>query len=282
LQLSAAAQIGYNLQQILKRPKLEDAMLFDDDPRDARKKRFIERIRRRKSGELLSPLAEKIAAWESGELDPASVFKAAGYAARKGEAIIADFKKRPDVILAGIAMDENRIATALGDIGIEVRLVDITDVFSDAIVTPVEPDGSMTSGAAAAVKESGGTSIEEEAREKAPIPAGNAISTRPGDLATGHIIHAAVRDVSGEITASSVTGALSAALKVAEELEAESVVVPGLGYVDGGISAEESAQAVVAAIAGHSGESVTKVLLVDISGEVVDAFVAELEKREEE
>ncbi len=225
-------------------------MLFDDDPRDVRKKDFIERMRRRKSGELLGPLAEKIAAWEKGETDAADVFKAAGYASRKGESMIADFRKRPDVILAGIAMDENRYITALGDIGIEVRLTDITEVFSDAIITPVDPGGDMTAG--------------------------------PGDLATGNVIHAAVSDGSGGITAGSVTEALAAALKEAEELDAETVAVPGLGFVDGGIGAEESAAAVVKAVENHSGDSVTKVLLVDIAEEVVAAFVDELEKRDEE
>ncbi len=225
-------------------------MLFDDDPRDIRKKDFIERMRRRKSGELLGALAEKIAAWEKGEADAADVFKAAGYAARKGETMIADFKKRPDVILAGIAMDENRYITSLGNIGIEVRLADITEVFSDAIVIPIDPDG--------------------------------AVSTGPGDLATGNVIHAAVNNDSGGITAGSVTEALAAALKEAEELEAETVTVPGLGFVDGGIGAKESAAAVVKAVENHSGDSVTKVLLVDIAEEVVAAFEAELEKRDEE
>ena len=257
-------------------------MLFDDDPRDIRKKDFIERMRHRKSGALLGPLAEKITAWEKGEAEAAAVFKAAGYAARKGEAMIADFKKRPDVILAGIAMDENRYITALGDIGIEVRLTDITEVFSDAIVTPVDPDGGMTAGAAAAVKDSGGEEIEKEAMGKAPITSGSAVSTGPGKLATGNVIHAAVNDASGGITAGSVTEALAAALKEAEELEAETVAVPGLGFVDGGIGAKESAAAVVNAVENHSGDSVTKVLLVDIVEEVVVAFIDELEKRDEE
>jgi O-acetyl-ADP-ribose deacetylase (regulator of RNase III) len=261
---------------------MEAIMLFDDDPRDIRKKEFIERIRRRKSRELLGPLADKIAAWESGDLDPAEVFKAAGYAARKGDAMIADFKKRPDVILAGIAMDENRFITSLGDTGVELRLADITEVFSDAIVTPVEPDGGMAAGAAAAVKESGGEGIEEEARGKAPIAAGSAVSTGPGRLTTGNIIHAAVRDDSGAITAASVTAALAAALREAEELEAETVAVPGLGFVEGGIGAGEAAAAVISAVESHTGESVTKVLLADIAEDMVAAFAAELEKREEE
>ncbi len=219
-------------------------MLFDDDPRDIRKKEFIERMRRRKSGELLGPLTEKIAAWERSEIDSSEVFRAASYAGRKGEAMIADFKKRPDVILAGIAMDENRHITSLGEIGVEVRLSNITEVFCDALVTPDEPDGSMTSGAA--------------------------------------VIHAAVKDDSGAITTGSVTAALSAALKEAEELEAETVAVPCLGYVDGGIGAEESAAAVITAVENHAGESLTKIMLVDIAEEAVAAFIAELEKRDEE
>ena len=257
-------------------------MLFEDDPRDIRKKEFIERIRRRKSGELIGPLSKKIAAWEKGDIDSSEVFRAAGYAGRKGDAIIADFKKRPDVILAGIAMHENRYITSIGEIGVEVRLSDITEVFSDAIVTPVEPDGSMAAGAAAAVSEAGGEEIETASKEKAPIAAGSAISTGSGSLTAENVIHAAVRDSSGAITPGSVAAALSAALKEAEELEAETVAVPGLGYVDGGIGAEESAASVISALENHSGESINKVLLVDIAEEVVSAFVVALKKRGEE
>jgi O-acetyl-ADP-ribose deacetylase (regulator of RNase III) len=261
---------------------MEGEMLFDDDPRDIRKKEFIERMRQRKSGELLRPLAEKIEAWEKGDADPAEVFGAAGYAGRKGDAMIADFKKRPDVILAGIAMDENRIVTALGDIGVEVRLASITEVFSDAIVSPVEQDGNMSAGAAVAVKEAGGEEIEREAKDKSPIEPLKALSTGPGGLTAANIVHVNVRDGSGAITEESVASALAAALSVAEEQEAEAVAIPGLGYVEGGIGAKEAAAAIVTAIERHSADSVSKVLLVDIAEEVVEGFVEELEKREEE
>ncbi len=257
-------------------------MLFDDDPRDIRKKRFIEECRRRKARELISPLAEKIIAWERDETGPEDVFNAAEYAARRGKALIADFKKRPDVILAGIAMDENRYISGIGGMGVEVRRSDIMDVFSDAIVVPVEEDGSMRSGAAAAVRERGGAEIEEEARKKAPIGHGRAISTGAGSLATGNIILASLYDGDGSITGRSVGAAVAAALAEAEELEAETVVIPGLGFFEGGVSAEESASAIVAAIESHSGDSVTKVLLADIDEAVAEAFAAELEKREED
>jgi O-acetyl-ADP-ribose deacetylase (regulator of RNase III) len=259
---------------------MEEEMLFDDDPREIRKKEFIARMRKRKAGELLNPLSEKLSGWKKGEIDPAEVFKAAGYAARRGEEMIADFKKRPDVILAGIAMDENRHITSIGEIGIEVRLGDITKVFSDAIVVPAGTDGRMNAGAAVAVRRAGGEKIEEEARSRAPIPPGTAISTGSGELTTGSVIHAAVGNESGSLSAGSVTEAMAAALNEAQSLEAETVAVPGLGYIEGGIGAEESAAAIVKAIEDFKGESVVKILLVDVSEEVVSAFVSELEKRD--
>lgn len=257
-------------------------MLFEDDPRDLRKKRFIQVIRDRKARELLGPLAEKIAAWERGELDAAEVFKTAGYAGRKGEALVADFKKKPDVILAGIAMDENRISSGIGDVGIEVRLADICEVFSDAVVSPVDPDGAMTAGAALAIRERGGAGIEEEARGTGPVAACGAFSTGAGELATGAVIHAAVAGEDGAITGGSVRAAVAAALTEAEALEAETVAVPGLGVVEGGIGPEESAVAVIDAIAAHEADSVSKIVIADIDADVVGAFVAELERREAE
>ena len=257
-------------------------MLFEDDPRDLRKKRFIEIMRNRKARELLEPLAGRIAAWERGELDAADVFKTAVYAGRKGEALVADFKKKPDVILAGIAMDENRISSGIGDVGIEVRLADICEVFSDAVVSPVERDGAMTSGAALAIRERGGAGIEEEAKGKGPVDACAAFSTGAGELATGAVIHAAVAGKDGSVTAASVTASVAAALREAESLEAETVAMPGLGVVPAGIGPGEAASAVIEAIAAHEAESVSKIVIADIDEEVVAAFVAELERREAE
>jgi len=253
-------------------------MLFDDDPRDMRKKRFIEECRRRRARELLSPLSEKILAWEQDEIDSGEVFSAAEHAARRGKALVADFRKRPEVILAGIAMDENRYITGIGGIGVEVRLADIMDVFSDAIVSPVEGDGSMAKGVAPAIRERGGGEIEDEAKAGAPVGPGKALSTGPGSLTTGNVIHVSLYDGSGSITPASVAASAGAALAEAESLEAETVVMPGLGFFEGGIGPEESAAALVEAIGSHAGESVGKVLLVDLDEKMVDAFVSELEK----
>jgi len=261
---------------------MEFAMLFEDDPRDLRKKRFIELIKNRKARELIRPLAAKIAAWERGELDAAEVFKSAAYAGRRGETLVADFKKKPDVILAGIAMDENRIISGAGGVGIEVRLADITEVYSDALVCPVDADGALTAGAAPAIRERGGAGIEEELRGKCPLEPCAAVSTSPGGLATGAVIHAAIAGPDGKITAASVGAALACALREAEALQAATVALPGLGCSAGGLQAGEAAAAVIEALAAHEAESVSKIVIADFAEEVVAAFTAELKRREEE
>jgi len=67
---------------------------------------------------------------------------------------------------------------------------DITSFGCDAIVNPANSTGSMGGGAALAIKKAGGASIEKEAMKKAPIAVGKAVSTNPGTLNAGFIIHA--------------------------------------------------------------------------------------------
>lgn len=257
-------------------------MLWDsDNERDDRKKKFIGAIRDRNCRRLLAPLSEKILAWESGETGPDEVFKAAGYAARKGEALIADFKKRPDVILAGIAMDEDRYLTGIGDIGISVRQTGLTEVFADAIVLPAAGDGTAASEAAAGLIEEGGASIADEARSKSPIEPMTAIATGPGDLPAANIIHVSMADTEGKITPRSISKAIAAALRLADELEAETVLLPGSAGRNSPV-AEETADAILEAIKAHEPLSLSKIIVADKDPEAVRAFVEALEKYDED
>lgn len=258
-------------------------MLWDaDNERDERKQRFIELMKRRKSAELLGPLSEKLLAWEQGQIPPEEVFRAAGYAGRKGEALIGDFKKRPDVILAGIAMDENRYLTGIGDIGISVRPAEVTGVFSDAIICSVPAGGGLEAGAAALVAEEAGPDVGKELVSKAPLEPGTAVSTGPGDLTTGNIIFVNTAEGSGKVTPGSLRVAVSAALKLAEELNAETLAVPALGAGEGGLVPSEAAGAILEAVKGHEDESVSKILFADRDEVFLGALIELLEKYDEE
>ena len=85
-----------------------------EEARLERLKRFIAAMKTRRCDSLITPLEEKIRAYRNGEAAPEEVFKTAGWVGREGKDMEGDFKKRPEVILAGIAMDQNRYITEVG------------------------------------------------------------------------------------------------------------------------------------------------------------------------
>lgn len=254
-----------------------------EEARDTRKRAFIAAIKNKKCASLIEPLTQKIESYGKGEAEAGEVFRTAHYVAREGDKIEGDFKKRPDVILAGIAMDENRYITEIGEIGVKVRPGDLLEVFTDAIVNPASPDGAMTAGLAGALKNAGGDNIEKEALSKAPIAAGTAVATGAGALSMLFIIHAPAVDGPGSASdAEKVRAAVSASLALAEELGLETVTVPGMGTGVGGLAPEVSAGAIVEAIQAHEAKSLASINLVDGNEEMVDAFVRALERYDEE
>src|SRR6056297_2460964 len=167
-------------------------MLFDDtdDEREIRKKEFIRNLKISKCGELINPLRKKLDLFQDGRADPEEVFNTAGFVAGEGKRLIGDFRKKPDVILAGIAMEKNVYMSSIGKIDVSVRVGEITDFFSDAIINPASPDGTMSEGPGAAIKNKGGNDIEKEAASKSPITIEKPISTTSGNLTCRYIIHA--------------------------------------------------------------------------------------------
>lgn len=249
-------------------------MLFEPDEREIRKKKYIEKIKRMKVETLIAPLKKKLAGLDSGEITPEELFKFAGYVSREGGRIIGDFKKRTDVILAGIAMDENLCMTTVGDIGVSVRKGEVTGVFSDAIIHPTS-DSSMENGVGALIIREGGREIKEAAGR---ISADEAVATGAGKLHCRNIIHVNPEDSEkGKATAESIRKALSSALRKAEELELSTIAIPDMAEPDQNLPAETIVKATVDAIRSHQAEEVARITLVSESGDIAAMFVDELE-----
>ncbi len=258
-------------------------MTKKEEARAERKLKFIESLKRRQTRDLIEPLAKKIDSFMEGKLAPEDLFKAIHYVAVQSEKVTKKFRNRPDVVLAEIAMDENKFTTEVGDINVKARLGDIMTLFVDAIVNPADPRGVMTEGLAAAIKAAGGDEIEREAVAKAPIAAGCAIATTAGTLQNLRIIHVGIAaEPGGASSPDTVKLAASAALKLAEELDLESIAIPGLGTGAGGLSPDDSAAAIFEAIKAHKPKSITDITLVSQDEDVVAAFARVLEKFDEE
>jgi O-acetyl-ADP-ribose deacetylase (regulator of RNase III) len=165
-------------------------------------------------------------------------------------------------------------------IRIVVTKGDITLFGCDAIVNPANSTGSMCGGAALAIKIAGGESIEKEAIKKAPIAVGRAISTNPGILGAGFIIHASTMEKPSEkIPAENVEKATTAALELGNRLGAKSIAFPGMGTGFGGVSKSDAAQAMVRAIRrfindkdGTKSLRIEKIILVGYDDELTSEF----------
>lgn len=258
-------------------------MTKKEEERAERKLKFIDSLKRRSTRDLVEPLAKKFEAFLEGKLAPEEIFKAIHGAAIQSEKIVKKFRNRPDVVLAEIAMDENKYTTDVGSVGVKARLGDITTLFVDAIVNPADPRGVMADGVAGAIKAAGGDSIEIEAVAKAPLAVGAAIATTAGALQNLKIIHVAVAaEPGGPSSPEAVRRAAASALALVEELKLESIAIPGLGTGAGGVSPDDSAAAIFEALRAHQPKSLSDVTLVDRDERVVAAFVKTLEKFEEE
>jgi O-acetyl-ADP-ribose deacetylase (regulator of RNase III) len=254
-----------------------------EEIRQERKLKFIATLKERQTRELLEPLRQKIQAFIDGKLATEDMFKAVHHADVMGEKLIKRFRNRPDVVLAEIAMDENKFTTEIGGIGIKARHGDITSLFADAIVDPADPRGVMADGVAAAIKVAGGEEIEKEAMAKGPLAVGKAVATTAGKLPNVYVIHVAVADAPGAPSSpENARAAAAAALFLAEELKIESVAFPALGTGAGGVAPEDAAEAIIEAIKAHKAKSVSDITLMSREEKIVQAFVKILEKLEEQ
>lgn len=79
----------------------------------------------------------------------------------------------------------------IGNYSIELVEGDITLLETDAIVNAANTDLILGAGVAGAIRKRGGSSIQEECNEIAPIRTGEAVLTTGGDLKAKYVVHTA-------------------------------------------------------------------------------------------
>jgi O-acetyl-ADP-ribose deacetylase (regulator of RNase III) len=125
---------------------------------------------------------------------------------------------------------------------IEIRKGDITKLTDDAIVNAANNRMLMGGGVAGAIKRAGGKVIEDEAVKKGPIPIGEAIITKAGNLNAKYVIHAAVMGMDFQTDAEKITKSTRNSLLRANELGIKSIAFPALGTGVGGFPLDECAR----------------------------------------
>ena len=153
-----------------------------------------------------------------------------------------------------------------------VKKGDLTQIECDAIVNPANSFGYMGGGVAGAIKRIGGREIEDEAVAKSPINVGEAIVTTSGNLPCKYVIHApTMKRPAMHIGVQNVKLATVAALKLALELNVNSIAIPGMGTGVGGVPVDSAAREIVN-IAKKYEKEFEKIILLDRNEEMISSF----------
>ncbi len=105
---------------------------------------------------------------------------------------------------------------------------DLTIEEVDAIVNAANSQLSHGGGVAGVIVRNGGSIIQEESSQKAPIPTGSAVFTTAGSLPSKFVIHA-VGPIYGEgEEESKLTAAIQSALRIGTQLNLKSISFPAI------------------------------------------------------
>jgi O-acetyl-ADP-ribose deacetylase (regulator of RNase III) len=156
---------------------------------------------------------------------------------------------------------------------------DVAEQSADVLVNAAGTSLRMGSGVAGALRRGAGEAINREAMEKGPVDLGEVAVTDAYDLDAEWVIHAAAMPHygDGQATAESIRSATRNSLERADELGAESVVIPALGCGVAGFDLEAGARIVAEAIRDHHPDTLLDVRFIaygDAEFETVRAVAA--------
>jgi O-acetyl-ADP-ribose deacetylase (regulator of RNase III) len=149
----------------------------------------------------------------------------------------------------------------------EVVQGDIAQQSADVLVNAAGTSLQMGSGVAGALRRGAGQQINDEAVSKGPVDLGGVAATDAYDLDAEWVVHAAAMPHygDGKATAESIADATRNALEKANELGAESLVIPALGCGVAGFDLAEGARIIAEEIDNYGPESLSDVRFIAYS-----------------
>lgn len=134
---------------------------------------------------------------------------------------------------------------------LEALDADITTLEVDAIANAANTELRHGGGVAAAIARAGGSALDRESRERAPIGLGEAVETTAGDMPSRWVIHAATMELGGPTSADVIRRATASTLARAEALGARSLALVAFGTGVGGFPVEDAARIEVEEVRRH-------------------------------
>ena len=134
---------------------------------------------------------------------------------------------------------------------IEVLEADITQLEVDAIANAANTALMHGGGVAGAIARAGGSAIDRESRQRAPVGIGEAVETGGGEMPCRWVIHAATMELGGPTSAEIIRRATASTLRKADELGARSLALVAFGTGVGGFPVQTAARIEVEEVRRH-------------------------------
>jgi len=145
---------------------------------------------------------------------------------------------------------------------------DIAEQSADVLVNAAGTSLRMGSGVAGSLRQGAGEAIDEAAVEQGPVELGEVAVTDAYELDAEWVIHAAAMPHydDRQATAESIRDATRNTLWKADELGAESLVIPALGCGVAGFDLADGARIICEEIDAHEPDSLSDVRVIGYSG----------------
>jgi O-acetyl-ADP-ribose deacetylase (regulator of RNase III) len=156
----------------------------------------------------------------------------------------------------------------------EVVQGDIAQQSADVLVNAAGTSLEMGSGVAGALRRGAGEQINEEATSKGPVDLGGVAVTDAYDLDAEWVVHAAAMPHygDGQATAESIADATRNTLEEADELGAESLVIPALGCGVAGFETREGARLICEVIDSYEPDTLEDVRFIAYSDDACETI----------
>ncbi|HLI45910.1 MAG TPA: macro domain-containing protein [Geobacterales bacterium] len=159
---------------------------------------------------------------------------------------------------------------------IEIKIGDLLNEDTEAIVNPANSLMIMGGGVAGAIKNKGGKEIEQEAMSKAPVEVGKAIITNAGRLKAKYVVHSPTMERPAMLTnKEKVYLSTKAALQESKKRGIRSIAFPAMGTGVGGVSYIDAASAMLRAIKEEldAGATIQTICIVLRDEEAYEDFI---------
>ena len=148
----------------------------------------------------------------------------------------------PPQVVKASRVDERKIAITMNNTVLELLEGDITDQQVEAIVNAANEKLALGGGVAAAIRKSGGPSIQEECNRIGGTPVGTAVVTGAGKLPFKHIIHAVGPRWGDGDEDRKLSSAVRSAMALADRHGLKSIALPAISSGNFGFPMERAAR----------------------------------------